>query len=200
VRLHVARELDEVVESRIEQLKNARDVDAEIPVDQDVAKAGDAPEAPRKRRGQDREVAQDVDGGGVIRGIAAGARRQGVAISRAFWVQSCSPRSTAQRSSGSARSAARGRPAWRRRCWTASSRARRCRLTTAGSSWPGLIGRSARARCGPGGRPRSWPAGGRSRSSARAHGPPGWWWRADRAQGSGCPRGARDGTARAGLR
>jgi len=72
----VQGKLGEVVESGAQELMHPRDVDAQIAVDQHVAKSGDAPKPARKFRRQHAELAERIHGARIVRGIAPRARRQ----------------------------------------------------------------------------------------------------------------------------
>lgn len=69
-------ELDKIVESGVQQFVDARDVDTEIAVDQNVTEAGDAAKPTRELRRQNFQLAEHIDGARVVGGITARAGRQ----------------------------------------------------------------------------------------------------------------------------
>ncbi len=72
----VLRELGEVVESGVQQLMNAREVDTEISMDKHVTESGHAAEPTRELCRQNAQLAEHVDGTRVVGGIAARAGGQ----------------------------------------------------------------------------------------------------------------------------
>ena len=70
------REVGKVVKPGIQEPVHPWKVHPKVPVDEHVAKTGDAPEPENELRGQDAELAEDVDGARVIRSIASRACRQ----------------------------------------------------------------------------------------------------------------------------
>ncbi len=72
----VPGELDEVVEAGVQQRVNAIEVDAEIAVDEHIAEAGDATEPAGKLGRQDAQLTEDIDGAGVVGGVAPGTGGQ----------------------------------------------------------------------------------------------------------------------------
>jgi len=69
-------ELGKIVESGVQQLMDARDVDTEITVDQNVTEASDAAKPTRELHRQNSELAENVDGARVVGGITARAGGQ----------------------------------------------------------------------------------------------------------------------------
>jgi len=63
----------EVVEALIQDLVQDRSVESQVAVHQGAAQAGDSAEGLRKISGEDAQLAENVDGPGVVGGVASGA-------------------------------------------------------------------------------------------------------------------------------
>jgi hypothetical protein len=74
--VYVAGESHQVVQARLQQLMDDRQVELQISVDDVVAKAGNAAKALSEVLGQDPEITQRVDGCGVVADVASRCGRE----------------------------------------------------------------------------------------------------------------------------